>query len=387
MRRGWRGQRGGWGCRPTIVMPARRTGRQGRGDARVRRGDRLLRSSDRKPRERLPPKSRQTTRCGAGAELRRPLDRRGAGDRGARDRRAISGRHRPRRSRGSRCAAAVAGCRRASRWAPPHAAIVVVEPEGWDDMGESLRRGAIVPVGANPPVTSCDALQTLRVADRTFEILQRARRDRHRRSSEAEIAAAMRFAFETLKLVVEPGGAVDTGGGTGGQAAAGRAPCLVVSGGNVDPRDLPDADGMIAGSGFRRIRAQRRDARRRSRWRSPACGWWSRGRGSPARMAADARGGAGAGRQRADLGVALTPLPARSRGRGGFVLSLANGRAAIRRCLQHVLRLRSLSNGGSGALPKSISAACPDSRRPISSADPARWRRSGSRPGWCRDGW
>jgi threonine dehydratase len=100
-------------------------------------------------------------------------------------------------------------------------------------MGESLRQGSIVPVGANPPVTSCDALQTLRVADLTFGIL----RDRGAIGiavSEAEIAVAMRFAFETLKLVVEPGGSVALAA-----ALAGRLPldgtALVISGGNVDP--------------------------------------------------------------------------------------------------------------------------------------------------------
>jgi len=115
----------------------------------------------------------------------------------------------------------------------PDAAIVVVEPEGWDDMGESLRRGAIVPVGPSPPATSCDALQTLRVADLTFGIL-RERSATGVAVSEAEIADAMRFAFETLKLVVEPGGAVALAA-----ALAGKVPLdgtvLVVSGGNVDP--------------------------------------------------------------------------------------------------------------------------------------------------------
>ena len=115
----------------------------------------------------------------------------------------------------------------------PDTAIVVVEPEGWDDMGESLRRGAIVSVGSSPPTTSCDALQTLRVADLTFGIL-RERSATGVAVSEAEIADAMRFAFETLKLVVEPGGAVALAA-----ALAAKLPLagtvLVVSGGNVDP--------------------------------------------------------------------------------------------------------------------------------------------------------
>jgi threonine dehydratase len=116
--------------------------------------------------------------------------------------------------------------------AAPDAAILVVEPEGWDDMGESLRQGEIVPVDADPPATSCDALQTLRVAELTFGIL-RGRNATGVAVSEAEVADAMRFAFGSLKLVVEPGGAVALAA-----ALAGKLPLagtvLVVSGGNVD---------------------------------------------------------------------------------------------------------------------------------------------------------
>jgi threonine dehydratase len=76
-------------------------------------------------------------------------------------------------------------------------------------------------------------LQTLRVADLTFGILS-GRGATGVAVREAEIAEAMRFAFETLKLVVEPGGAVALAA-----ALAGRVPLagtvLVVSGGNVDP--------------------------------------------------------------------------------------------------------------------------------------------------------
>src|SRR4029079_2430516 len=42
----------------------------------------------------------------------------------------------------------------------PDAEIVVVEPEGWDDMARSLEGGEIVPVEADAPDTFCDALQT-----------------------------------------------------------------------------------------------------------------------------------------------------------------------------------------------------------------------------------
>ena len=50
--------------------------------------------------------------------------------------------------------------------------IVIVEPEGWDDMRRSLELGEIVPVEPDAPPTLCDALQTPRVSPITFGILR-----------------------------------------------------------------------------------------------------------------------------------------------------------------------------------------------------------------------
>ena len=55
--------------------------------------------------------------------------------------------------------------------AVPEAAMVVVEPEGWDDMARSLGGGHIVPVEADAPDTFCDAIMTPRVSPITFGIL------------------------------------------------------------------------------------------------------------------------------------------------------------------------------------------------------------------------
>lgn len=116
----------------------------------------------------------------------------------------------------------------------PGAEVVVVEPEGWDDMTRSLAGGAIVKVGADPPLTACDALQTIRVSDLTFAAL-RAASARGLAVSEAEIGAAMRFAFG-MRLVVEPGGAVALAALLAGKVADdGRRTLVVASGGNVDP--------------------------------------------------------------------------------------------------------------------------------------------------------
>jgi len=115
----------------------------------------------------------------------------------------------------------------------PDAEIVIAEPEGWDDMCQSLAAGEIVPVGPNPPPTACDALQTTRVSPLTFEVLQ-SRGATGVAVSEAEVAAAMRFAFDTLRLVVEPGGAAALAAVLSGKVAATERTLIILSGGNVD---------------------------------------------------------------------------------------------------------------------------------------------------------
>lgn len=117
--------------------------------------------------------------------------------------------------------------------ANPGARMFVVEPEGWDDMKRSLERGEIVPVGANPPATDCDALQTLTVAPITFNIL-RDRKATGIAVSTAEVHHAMRVAFEQLQLVVEPGGAVALAAVLAGKVPLTDSTAITLSGGNVD---------------------------------------------------------------------------------------------------------------------------------------------------------
>jgi len=116
----------------------------------------------------------------------------------------------------------------------PDAAITVVEPEHWDDVCRSLALGEIVGVAADAPATACDALMTPQPAPITFEVLQ-ARGAVGVTVSEAEVEAAMRFAFEKLRLVVEPGGAVALAGVLTGKAPLGKRTLITISGGNVDP--------------------------------------------------------------------------------------------------------------------------------------------------------
>ena len=116
----------------------------------------------------------------------------------------------------------------------PDSEIVIAEPEGWDDMGRSLALGHIVEVPTDAPFTSCDALQTKRVADLTFRTL-RAAGARGVWASEAEVHAAMRYAFG-LGLVVEPGGAVALASWLAGKLLPIAGDTVIIcSGSNVDP--------------------------------------------------------------------------------------------------------------------------------------------------------
>ena len=116
----------------------------------------------------------------------------------------------------------------------PDSEIIVVEPEGWDDMGRSLELGEIVPVADDAPPTLCDALQTPRVSPITFAILQR-RGAKALSVSDSEVEDAIRFASENYGLVVEPGGAAALAALLAGKTGPFDGTVVILSGGNVDP--------------------------------------------------------------------------------------------------------------------------------------------------------
>jgi threonine dehydratase len=118
--------------------------------------------------------------------------------------------------------------------AVPDAEVVLVEPEGWDDMRRSLELGEIVPVEPSPPPTFCDAIQTLRVSQLTFGILQL----RHARAvavNDAEVSDAIRFAWEKHQLVVEPGASVGLAALLAGKIEPLEDTVVVLSGANIEP--------------------------------------------------------------------------------------------------------------------------------------------------------
>jgi threonine dehydratase len=117
----------------------------------------------------------------------------------------------------------------------PEAEIVVVEPQGWDDMARSLEAGRPVPVAEDAPPTRCDALQTKLVSPLTLGALRQANA-RGVSVTEEEVEAAMAFAARHLRLVVEPGGAVALAAAMTGKAGPlTERSVVILSGGNVDP--------------------------------------------------------------------------------------------------------------------------------------------------------
>ncbi len=126
----------------------------------------------------------------------------------------------------------IAGCVLALQGTPTR--IFAVEPAGWDDTARSLVAGERLPILPGGS-TFCDALLSKMPGDITFAI-NRPGLSGALVVTDDEVLAAIRFAFDHLKLVVEPGGAVALAALLAGRFDAnGRTVGIVISGGNVDP--------------------------------------------------------------------------------------------------------------------------------------------------------
>ncbi|MET3527050.1 threonine ammonia-lyase [Phenylobacterium koreense] len=128
----------------------------------------------------------------------------------------------------------MAGTSLAVKTLSPQTAVVGVEPEGFDDTLRSLQKGERI---VTKPATRslCDALESPAPGLLTFPILQKTMAD-IAVVTDAEVAEAMRYAFSTLKLVVEPGGSVGLAALLAGKVKdyGEGTTALVFSGGNVD---------------------------------------------------------------------------------------------------------------------------------------------------------
>jgi len=116
----------------------------------------------------------------------------------------------------------------------PATAIYSVEPAGFDDLARSLAQGARQRNAALSG-SICDALLAATPGEITFELARRNLAGGLAVTDE-EARTAVRYAFEELKLVVEPGGAVALAAILAGKLPiAGKTVAAVLSGGNVDP--------------------------------------------------------------------------------------------------------------------------------------------------------
>jgi threonine dehydratase len=121
-------------------------------------------------------------------------------------------------------------------------AVYGVEPEAGNDFQQSLQRDEIVHIEV--PRTIADGLQTQAPGELTFATVK-SHHGTVVTVSDDELRAAMRFAFERLKLVIEPSGAAGIAAVlTGKIDVKGKRTGIIISGGNVDVSRFAELAGM-----------------------------------------------------------------------------------------------------------------------------------------------
>ena len=131
----------------------------------------------------------------------------------------------------------MAGCSTVAKSLVPGIAVIGVEADTANDTYLSLQKGERVTIP--PPPTIADGIRIQTPGALTFPILQANLTD-VLLVSDDEIRAALRFLALRAHLVVEPTGAVALAAVLAGKLplAAGARVGVVLSGGNVDPRQL-----------------------------------------------------------------------------------------------------------------------------------------------------
>jgi len=128
----------------------------------------------------------------------------------------------------------IAGVSEAVKALSPCTQVWGVEPALFDDTRQSLEAGERITI--RPRGRSlCDALESPFPGELTFPMMKKNLAGAVG-VTDAEVTEAMRYAFSTLKLVVEPGGSVGLAALLAGRVdVQGKTVGLILSGGNVDP--------------------------------------------------------------------------------------------------------------------------------------------------------
>ena len=137
----------------------------------------------------------------------------------------------------------VSGCALAAKAVQPQMRVIAAEPMGADDCWRSLQSGQRVRLDSVE--TIADGLRAS-IGERNWALISRLVDDVVR-VEEREIVAAMRLAWERLKIVIEPSAAVPLAAVMAGRLpVAGRRVGIVFSGGNLDLDGLPALFGGMA---------------------------------------------------------------------------------------------------------------------------------------------
>ncbi|MBL1084501.1 threo-3-hydroxy-L-aspartate ammonia-lyase [Streptomyces actinomycinicus] len=136
----------------------------------------------------------------------------------------------------------IAGSATAATALHPGIRVIGVEPEAGDDTKRSLESGARVTIPVPRTIADGQALST--PGEITFPVNQRLV-DGIALVSDAEIVDALRFAFERLKIVLEPSGATPLAALLAGRVDnPPRRIGVIASGGNIDARRFAE---LVAG--------------------------------------------------------------------------------------------------------------------------------------------
>ena len=127
----------------------------------------------------------------------------------------------------------ISGCSIAVKELSPDIEIYGVEPEGFDDVKRSLESGKIEH-NEKPSGSICDAILTVHPEPMTHKIMSENLAG-VLTVTDDEVLRAMKYAWEKLNLVVEPGACVALAAVLHKKiGVTGKKVCIVLSGGNVD---------------------------------------------------------------------------------------------------------------------------------------------------------